>query len=812
MKRVLCLMACLIMLVGMIPARASAEEQRFDRYGYAHLENDPQRYVYEMLVPCIAEHGEKVTLDPNMQVKVEDAKTAIQMIIRDYPEFFWFYQEQFTYGYDPSRDNALTSITPKYKLHESVISYSDPKLDQAISAFNAKVDAMVSAIPSTKITHYEKALYLHDALAAAVEYVDTHNDQTAYGALVEGEAVCAGYTRAYQCLLKKVGIDSWYVTGQSLNPQGNPEDHAWNLVLIYDDLNSSYQCLYTDVTWDDQKNTLFHMYFNCGGEEFLDSHFPDDFSKKYLPGCDHDGHDYFARSHGEGSGVYDHMTDSTTAAQAAYNFGPMSMKDGVGTRTLDIYFSGSSFETWIQNHITELGAELGFVGRFSYSYSKLGAEYRLSVSGTPAVPTVEAESISLDMTRLDFTRKGETYTLKATIAPADTTDQTITFSSQNPAVASVDPATGVVTAVGGGTTNITATTANGKTASCLVQVTISAPSSASIGVESGKAYLEDGTAAEKATAGTYIIIRADEAPEGMEFDYWSITIGAGVVLADPGKAETSFAMPPQGAVLLKANYRPKTVHVTGVSLDVTEILLPFAGATAKLNASIQPADATVRKLIWVSKDPNVVTVKDGELTAVAPGTAEVTVTTQDGGFLATCYVTVTAHVHDETLRAVEEKKPTCTENGYGAHFECASCGLWFEDAEGQAPLTDHNKILLKATGHSPSEWCSNEEHHWKTCTVEGCGAEIEGSRKAHADEDQDATCDVCRAKVDTIAPTDATESSEETKSETTPTEPQTTQPGAEEKDSDPSWIIWLVICLVLAAGAVAAWFFLRKRK
>lgn len=67
-------------------------------------------------------------------------------------------------------------------------------------------------------------------------------------------------------------------------------------------------------------------------------------------------------------------------------------------------------------------------------------------------------------------KKGNSEILKATISPADTTeDQTITWTTGNKNVATVDQ-NGKVTAVDAGTTTITVTTSNGKTATCKVSV------------------------------------------------------------------------------------------------------------------------------------------------------------------------------------------------------------------------------------------------------------------------------------------------------------------------------------------------------
>ena len=83
------------------------------------------------------------------------------------------------------------------------------------------------------------------------------------------------------------------------------------------------------------------------------------------------------------------------------------------------------------------------------------------------------------------------------------------------------------------------------------------------------------------------------------------------------------------------------VPVTSVSLDKTSLGLT-EGDTETLTATVEPSDATNKNVTWSTSDASIATVTDGVVTAVAPGTATITVTTEDGNKAATCAVTVTA--------------------------------------------------------------------------------------------------------------------------------------------------------------------------
>lgn len=93
------------------------------------------------------------------------------------------------------------------------------------------------------------------------------------------------------------------------------------------------------------------------------------------------------------------------------------------------------------------------------------------------------------------------------------------------------------------------------------------------------------------------------------------------------------------------------VNVTGVTLGKSTLDIEI-NKTTTLNHFITPTDATNKGVSWSSSNSSVVTVNNGEVTGVAGGTATITVKTDDGGFTATCTVTVSATPIDKTLSAV----------------------------------------------------------------------------------------------------------------------------------------------------------------
>lgn len=90
----------------------------------------------------------------------------------------------------------------------------------------------------------------------------------------------------------------------------------------------------------------------------------------------------------------------------------------------------------------------------------------------------------------------------------------------------------------------------------------------------------------------------------------------------------------------------KLVVEEGTGVDATGVTLQKdlelgIGNTATLQATIAPSDATNKNVTWSSSNESVATVDvDGVVTGITAGTAIITVTTEDGGFTASCAVTV----------------------------------------------------------------------------------------------------------------------------------------------------------------------------
>ena len=92
--------------------------------------------------------------------------------------------------------------------------------------------------------------------------------------------------------------------------------------------------------------------------------------------------------------------------------------------------------------------------------------------------------------------------------------------------------------------------------------------------------------------------------------------------------------------------------VESVTLEPAKLTL-LVGKSDTLTATVLPETATNRDVTWTSNDPNIATVdENGNVTAVKAGKTTITVTTVDGGYKASCAVTVTANAAQKELAGI----------------------------------------------------------------------------------------------------------------------------------------------------------------
>lgn len=149
--------------------------------------------------------------------------------------------------------------------------------------------------------------------------------------------------------------------------------------------------------------------------------------------------------------------------------------------------------------------------------------------------------------------------------------------------------------------------------------------------------------------------------------------------------------------------------------------------------------------------------------------------------------------HEHSLAKMDEVDATCTTSGKKAYYYCESCNAIFSDSKGNNEIVDGSEIIIEATGHKESKWKSDEDTHWKECTVKGCG-EIVVGKEAH-DFSKSGKCTVCSYRQESGDDSEQVSDTDD-KSDTTP-DGEKVDDVAPASDNTAMWIA------VIACGIVA---------
>lgn len=211
-------------------------------YNVAETPGEDQLYPVER----ITVKGSQLT--DNQVVQVMTA------FLHDHPEIFWISNR---YGYSVSEDRTvvqLYAVAPASeceKLSKRIVSEAEKIL--------LKLPENASAL--------EKEIFLYKTVIQYCEYDEegASNDQdwrahSIVGAFLDGQAVCEGYSRAFQLLLNRAGVPSMLVTGTAGGA------HMWNLVRI------DGQWYHADATWDDNGDRPVYQYLNVTDEMIRTDH------------------------------------------------------------------------------------------------------------------------------------------------------------------------------------------------------------------------------------------------------------------------------------------------------------------------------------------------------------------------------------------------------------------------------------------------------------------------------------------------------------------------------------------------------------
>lgn len=177
-------------------------------------------------------------------------QTAIEAYIYDNPEIIYLSPNKMYLNIETTTRGNKTTYNV-YINNGNQANYladefsSKNEVDYAM----AKIEQIKNEIVQKRTGNtYKDIKMVHDYLIDNVEYdttISRPHIYNVYGALVNKQAVCEGYARAFKYIMDNLGINCTLVIGKGTNSEGRTENHAWNYVQ----LNGNWYAI--DCTWDD---------------------------------------------------------------------------------------------------------------------------------------------------------------------------------------------------------------------------------------------------------------------------------------------------------------------------------------------------------------------------------------------------------------------------------------------------------------------------------------------------------------------------------------------------------------------------------
>ncbi len=262
-----------------IPSTPSSPEDKLpDSEDQTHIELESNQYyqfnqlssdekkVYQKLREAALSYNNYADISA-LNIKKDRALEIMHCFRADYPQYFWV-SNHISVSYNPSNNIASTCIF-FYSDGEVTDNLEDKtadrlKLAQRRKTVNDAIEEIVSKIDASW-SEYQKEKYIHDYIAGDMKYDMESADNPyysngclkpafdIYGAFVNKKGVCEAYSKAFQVLCYRVGINANQAIGIG---------HMWNTVKIDGDW------YYVDVTWDDPivnggtVDVVLYDYFN----------------------------------------------------------------------------------------------------------------------------------------------------------------------------------------------------------------------------------------------------------------------------------------------------------------------------------------------------------------------------------------------------------------------------------------------------------------------------------------------------------------------------------------------------------------------
>lgn len=242
-----------------IPLGETGEDAEFDAlfYPYYHMLGEKEQKLYKQI------YANANALTPEFR-PVEECTpkewiAAWDCVFYDHPELFWMDNSKY---YETDYNGTVAKVGLKF--YDEI-----PDVEKAKTRFNDDANKILAGASGLE-SAYDKEKYIHDALVDKITYMFNSLDQSAFSSIPNDYTVCCGYAKAFQYLMQKLGIPTYFVIGWG------GELHAWNIIKLDDEYYN------VDVTWDDTDPQTYDFFNVSDKKNLMHTRM---YQSRYLPAC-----------------------------------------------------------------------------------------------------------------------------------------------------------------------------------------------------------------------------------------------------------------------------------------------------------------------------------------------------------------------------------------------------------------------------------------------------------------------------------------------------------------------------------------------
>ncbi len=339
---------------------------------------------------------------------------------------------------------------------------------------------------------------------------------------------------------------------------------------------------------------------------------------------------------------------------------------------------------------------------------------------------IAVKSVSLNTKKLTL-RADSSYHLQATINPSNATNKEVTWKSNNSSVASVNNS-GKVTAKKFGTATITVTTKDGgHTDTCKITVLNKGTPVTDVSLNYEEAHLQVNDSLKLIpTIKPNHATNQDVSWKSSDTRIATVNANGKVTAQRRGTAYITVTTDDGGHTATCKVIVSDYIPVTGVTLKNSSVELDV-GETCILTATVKPSDATNDNVSWSSSNMNIAEVNShGWVTAKKAGACNITVTTEDGGYPATCqvYVNKSKDIVDVTGVTLDHPQITLEINQYfdlQAFVTPSDATVkavdWVSSNPEIASIDPYGRVIAKQTGTAIITAYTVDGDYEATCRV-----------------------------------------------------------------------------------------------